>query len=57
MKDKILVVEDDAAILSGLVDLLAGEGFEVCSATDGNEALRVYQARKPDLILLDIMIP
>jgi DNA-binding response OmpR family regulator len=57
MKDKILIVEDDAAILAGLVDLLAGEGFEVCSATDGNEALRVYEAEKPDLMLLDIMIP
>ena len=57
MKDKILVVEDDAAILSGLVDLLDGEGFEVCSAVDGNQALHVYQAEKPDLILLDIMIP
>ncbi|MFH1314295.1 MAG: response regulator transcription factor [Candidatus Eisenbacteria bacterium] len=57
MKDKILVVEDDAAILSGLVDLLAGEGFDVCSAVDGSEALRVYEDKRPDLILLDIMIP
>jgi DNA-binding response OmpR family regulator len=57
MKDKILIVEDDAAILSGLVDLLAGEGFEVCSATNGNQALHVYEDEKPDMILLDIMIP
>lgn len=57
MKDRILVVEDDPAILAGLVDLLAGEGFEAVSAQDGEEALRVYEAQKPDLILLDIMIP
>jgi len=57
MKDRILVVEDDPAILAGLVDLLAGEGFEAVPAKDGAEALRLYEARKPDLILLDIMIP
>ncbi len=57
MKDTILVVEDDAAILSGIVDLLAGEGFNTSSARDGAAAIRLYRERKPDLILLDIMIP
>jgi DNA-binding response OmpR family regulator len=57
MKEKILVVEDDPAILTGLEDLLAGEGFEVRSARDGAAALRAYQAEPPALILLDIMIP
>jgi DNA-binding response OmpR family regulator len=56
-KEKILIVEDDPAILTGLVDLLEGEGFEVRSATDGVAALRAYQNEKPSLILLDIMIP
>ncbi len=56
-KEKILIVEDDPAILTGLVDLLEGEGFEVRSAKDGNAALRSYQNEKPSLILLDIMIP
>jgi DNA-binding response OmpR family regulator len=56
-KEKILIVEDDPAILTGLVDLLEGEGFEVRSAKDGNAALRAYQNEKPSLILLDIMIP
>lgn len=55
--DTILVVEDDRAILSGIVDLLEGEGFRVSSARDGAEALRLYREKKPDLILLDIMIP
>jgi DNA-binding response OmpR family regulator len=57
MKHKILVVEDDPAILGGLVDLLAGEGFEAFPASNGRKALRLYEAKKPDLILLDIMIP
>ena len=57
MKTKILIVEDDVAILTGLVDLLSGEGYTVSSTTDGSRALSLYQAEKPDLILLDIMIP
>jgi len=58
MKTKrILVVEDDYSILTGLVDLLEGEGYAVSSAIDGAEALRSYNQEKPNLILLDIMIP
>jgi DNA-binding response OmpR family regulator len=57
MKSTILVVEDDAAILSGIVDLLEGEGYAVASARDGARAMRLYRENNPDLILLDIMIP
>lgn len=57
MNEKILVVEDDAAILAGLCDLLEGEGFAVHRATNGTKALQLYRSHKPDLILLDIMIP
>jgi DNA-binding response OmpR family regulator len=57
MREKILVVEDDPAILTGLVDLLDGEGYEVIRAEDGESALRLYREEKPLLILLDIMIP
>ena len=56
-KEKILIVEDDRAILTGLEDLLKSEGYEVCTAADGKEALRLYGTEKPTLILLDIMIP
>lgn len=56
-KVKILVVEDDRPILIGLVDLLRGEGYEVAAAEDGREALRAYAQARPNLILLDIMIP
>lgn len=57
MKDKILIVEDEKPILTGLMDFLESEGFEVFAAEDGEVALRKYQLNKPDLILLDIMIP
>jgi DNA-binding response OmpR family regulator len=57
MKTKILVVEDDVAILAGIVDLLEGEGYAVASARDGIGAMRSYREEKPGLILLDIMIP
>ncbi len=57
MKERILVVEDDPAILMGLCDLLEGEGFAVQRAVDGREAIERYAGSKPDLILLDVMIP
>ncbi len=57
MKQRILVVEDDPAILTAVTDLLDGEGFAVEAARDGAEALSRYGAARPDLVLLDIMIP
>jgi DNA-binding response OmpR family regulator len=57
MTPKILVVEDDAAILAGIADLLKSEDYRVVSAKDGKKALALYETEKPDLILLDIMIP
>ncbi len=57
MNEKILIVEDDPSILTGLIDLLTGEGFKVTFARDGIEAINKYNNEKPDLILLDIMIP
>lgn len=57
MKQRILVVEDDPAILTGVADLLEGEGFAVATASDGAAALARYAEAKPDLVLLDIMIP
>ena len=54
---KILVVEDDRAILKGLTDNLAGEHFEVESATDGQRGYAMAKGRKYDLILLDVMLP
>ncbi|MGB2907427.1 MAG: response regulator transcription factor [Candidatus Aminicenantaceae bacterium] len=56
-KEKILVIEDDKSILTGLADLLEAEGYAVCTAEDGQEGLRAYEMERPTLILLDIMIP
>jgi DNA-binding response OmpR family regulator len=57
MKQRVLVVEDDPAILTGLVDLLEGEGFAVIQATTGPAALARHAEGPPDLVLLDVMIP
>ena len=53
----ILVIEDDPAILRGLSDNLQFEGFEVIAAKDGESGYELQRARKPDLILLDLMLP
>src|SRR5580700_464611 len=53
----ILAVEDDPAILRGLADNLRFEGYDVITATDGETGYRLQQERKPDLILLDLMLP
>jgi DNA-binding response OmpR family regulator len=54
---RILVVEDDAAILRGLRDNLAAESYEVITAADGAEGYRLSRERDPDLIILDLMLP
>lgn len=57
MSIKILVVEDDISIITGVVDLLISENYEVIQATDGEVAIEKYESENPDFILLDIMIP
>lgn len=57
LKTRILVVEDEAPVLQGLVDLLAAKGFEVLSATTGPEGLTKATGARPDLVLLDVMLP
>lgn len=54
---RILVVEDDPAILRGLVDNLEFESHEVLSAGDGELACTLIRERKPDLVILDLMLP
>ena len=54
---RILVVEDDPAILRGLADNLAFESYEVLTASDGEVACRLIREKKPDLIILDLMLP
>ena len=54
---RILVVEDDPAILRGLSDSLRRESYEVLTAADGESAQRLIKERNPDLIILDLMLP
>ena len=53
----VLIVEDEAAVSGVLRDNLENEGFEVFIATDGEEGLNMALKEKPDLILLDILLP
>lgn len=54
---RLLVVEDDPAILRGLSDNLRLESYHVVSATDGETAYRLAREEKFDLLLLDVMLP
>ncbi|MFG6333103.1 MAG: response regulator transcription factor [Lachnospiraceae bacterium] len=56
-KQMILVVDDDREIVKVLSRLLELEGYQVCSARDGMEALEILTGRKIHLILLDVMMP
>jgi DNA-binding response OmpR family regulator len=54
---RIIVIEDDRAILRGLKDNLECESYEVLTATDGEQGYQLIKERSPDLIILDLMIP
>ncbi len=54
---QILIIEDDLAILRGLKDNLEYESYEVLTATDGEQGYCLIQEKKPDLIILDLMLP
>ncbi len=56
-KARILVVEDDTALLRGLMDVLVFNGYQVKGAEDGGVGLRVGVDEQFDLILLDVMLP
>ena len=57
MKGRILVVEDDPSILRGLQLNLAMEGYMVRSAMDGETGLALARSERPDLLLVDVMLP
>jgi len=57
MSARILAVDDDAGVLDVLRYLLSSEGFEVETASDGEEALAAASRRPLDLVLLDVMLP
>lgn len=57
MTHRILVVDDDAALSEMVGIVLRAEGFDVSFCADGSEAITVYHEEKPDLVLLDLMLP
>jgi DNA-binding response OmpR family regulator len=57
MKPKILIVDDEPNIVISLEFLMQQAGFDVAIAPDGEQALTQMAAVKPDLVLLDVMLP
>jgi two-component system response regulator MtrA len=57
MRGRVLVVDDDPALSEMLGIVLRGEGFEPSFVADGDGALRAFHDTKPDLVLLDLMLP
>jgi DNA-binding response OmpR family regulator len=54
---RVLVVEDDTTVRGAVTEYLTRSGYEVTQAGDGGEALSVFAAEPPDLVLLDLMLP
>ena len=54
---KVLIADDEPDILEILKYNLAGEGYEVVTAKDGDEALEKARRTQPDLVVLDVMMP
>ena len=57
MFPSVLIVDDEPSILQSLGGLLSDEGFEVITASNGYEALKIIDSESPDLVLLDIWMP
>ena len=57
MNERVLIIEDEAPMRTALADLLAAEGYRALTAADGERGLERALAEKPDLILLDVMMP
>ena len=53
----ILIVDDDSRVTSALRRMLAYEGYQVSSASDGEGALAIARTKSPDLVILDLMLP
>jgi len=55
--NRIVVIEDDPAILQGLEATLRSESYDVFTAEDGEDGYRLVQEAQPDLVILDLMLP
>lgn len=57
MNPRVLLVDDDQTLIQFLTDYLSGEGFDVLSADRGQKALRLFFDARPDIVVLDVMMP
>src|SRR5256885_3547728 len=57
MMQRLLIIEDELPMRTALADVLSSEGYRVLTAADGDSGLRRAIEEKPDLVLLDIMMP
>lgn len=57
MIEKILVIDDDPAILLMIEIILTGAGYRVTCAPDGDEGVRLFRALRPDLVITDVIMP
>jgi len=57
MSKKVLIADDEPSIVTAVEFLLRREGYEVCIARDGAEALALIESARPDLVVLDVMMP
>jgi DNA-binding response OmpR family regulator len=57
VSDRVLVIEDDADIALGVRTVLGRSGFEVTTAAEGREGLRVFHSEHPDIVVLDVGLP
>jgi CheY-like chemotaxis protein len=53
----VLLIDDDAFFLKVLADAFSGSGFQVVTAADGNEGIRVYLEKRPDVVVCDLIMP
>lgn len=57
MASKVLIADNEANLLISLEYLMQRQGFDVSLARDGNEALTMIRQQRPDLVVLDVMMP
>ena len=57
MNATVILADDERLIRQSLVGLLEANGYDVRAGKNGEEALRLYRERRPDLLLLDVMMP
>ena len=56
-KKTILIIDDDSEIIDTLQTILTSNGYEILTAQDGNQGLETAEEMKPDLVILDMMMP